>query len=98
MRDTGYDIGSTNWPGLAKVIEETAELQQVLAKLIATGGQPDYFDGTDLNDSLHCELADTLAAIWFFFHTNPQLDVEFIHGRANRKLHGFRRWHEESDK
>lgn len=90
-----YDIGSHTWPGLAKLIEETSELNQVLAKLMATGGDPAYFDGTDLLDSLHCELADTYAALRFFTETNTCIDELFLKERLRTKLAGFKRWHEE---
>jgi hypothetical protein len=49
MADTNgpYGIGTTTWPGLAKLIEECGETLQVLGKLVATG---------NLNHTWVCDL------------------------------------------
>lgn len=42
MAEGPYGIGSTVWPGLAKVTEECGELLQLLGKIIARGGNLDH--------------------------------------------------------
>jgi len=86
-----FSIGSTRWPGLAKLIEECGELQQVAGKLIATGGESHYWDDTDLHERLHEELADTLAAVRFFVKMNG-LDSNRIDARVGEKLQKFEAW------
>lgn len=66
-----FDIGSKVWPGLGKVLEESGELSQILAKIIATGGSLWYFDGSNLGDKLRDEVADLYAALDFFCEFNP---------------------------
>lgn len=36
--DMPYGIGSDRWPGLAKLMEEMGELQEVLGKIMACEG------------------------------------------------------------
>ncbi|WP_433617530.1 hypothetical protein ACQP2P_18245 [Dactylosporangium sp. CA-139114] len=88
-----YEIGSTTWPGLAKLAEEAGELVQILAKLVGASGRETYYDGTDLRARLIEECADVIAAVTFFTETNalgPAVDE-----RAGEKLALFRRWHAE---
>lgn len=89
-----YSIGSTVWPGLSKLIEEMGECQQVAGKLIATGGEPQHWDGTDLRERLTEEIADALAACRFVAEANG-LDIQAIDARARKKVELFRKWHEE---
>ena len=44
--------------GVAKLIEECGELQQVLGKRLAMWDQPEHWDGTNLNDRLIEEMGD----------------------------------------
>lgn len=85
-------IGSSTWPGVAKLIEECGELQQVLGKL---GAYPDgeHPDGSNLVGRLHDELADVLAAIDFVAVVND-LDGEAIMNRLLVKRERFQGWHE----
>lgn len=92
-----FQVGSDNWPGVAKLLEEVGELNQVLGKLIATEGDPAYFDGTDLEERLHEELGDVLAAIVFVMgHNGTRLDRHRINDRAAKKGSRLRRWRRES--
>lgn len=86
-----YQIGSDNWPGLAKLVEESGELMQVLGKLMATGGVRDHWDGTDLEDRLYEELGDLHGTMLFFVHTN-KLDSARINKRADNKIELFESW------
>lgn len=88
-----YSIGSTHWPGLSKLTEETGELLQVLGKLLGTGGELKHWDGSNLRDKLHEELGDLTAAIDFFAKHNG-LDETIIGLRAQTKLAQFERWHD----
>lgn len=89
-----YSIGSDRWAGTSKVIEECGELQQVLGKLIALGGETDHWDGTNLRDRIGDEMADVLAAIEFFIEENLT-DEAYIRARVTRKLDLFRQWQRE---
>lgn len=90
-----FDIGSDRWPATAKVLEEAGELGQVLAKLIATGGQTDYFDGTDLQARIIEEAGDLRAALAFFEQHNltPQERVK-VATRAELNRRMFEDWHD----
>ncbi len=89
-----YSIGSDRWPGLSKLVEEMGEVQQVLGKLIATGGESAHWDGTDLRQRLREELADLKAACVFFAQVN-QLDAVTDIEREHRKIRQFHAWHAE---
>ncbi|WP_433044630.1 hypothetical protein [Dactylosporangium sp. CS-033363] len=88
-----YEIGSTTWPGLAKLAEEAGELVQVLAKLVGASGRTEYYDGTDLRARLIEECGDVMAALAFFTETNALGPA--VAARADAKLAVFRRWHAE---
>jgi NTP pyrophosphatase (non-canonical NTP hydrolase) len=90
-------IGATDWPGLAKLIEETSELGQVVGKLIAyPGGEhPDL--GPPLRERLEDEIADVLAAI-MYVRAHNVLDRGRMDARVIEKFERFQRWdHEERD-
>lgn len=89
-----FSIGSDRWPGLSKLIEEMGEVQQVVGKLIATGGEAKHWDGTDLRDRLQEELGDLLGAI-AFVEDHCGLDQWAIAERALRKRRLFDKWHED---
>lgn len=93
-----YSIGSDVWPGMSKVIEECGELQQVLGKIIALGGETEHWDGTDLRDRVRDELADLAAAIEFFIEMNEDdKGFDLIAERAERKLELFQQWQAEQE-
>lgn len=90
-----YGIGSDTWPGLAKLMEELGELQEVLGKVMGCdnpNGQ--YWDGTSLRPRLIEEMGDVRAAMIFFAEENGVEKID-IHYRADIKLEKFRYWHKE---
>lgn len=87
-----YSIGSNHWPGLSKLVEEAGEVQQVVGKLLGSGGETKHWDGTDLKERLHDEIADLIAACMFVVEANG-LDEERVHGRIRAKRARFREWH-----
>lgn len=89
-----YSIGSDHWPGLSKVMEEAAELVVVCAKLMATNGDRNYWDGRDLLADLHDEMGDVTAAILFLMDHNA-LDHGWVKSRAQAKRKLFQQWQEE---
>lgn len=92
-----YAIGSKHWPGLSKLTEEMGELQQVLGKLIATGGDELHWDGSNLVIRLVEEMGDVYAALDFFQSSNLTL-IEQAPKIAERKQSKFRlfvQWHIE---
>jgi NTP pyrophosphatase (non-canonical NTP hydrolase) len=89
-----FAIGSRTWPGLSKLVEELGEVAQVAGKLIATGGEPDHWDGTNLRTRLEDELADLEAAIAFVLEHND-LDAGRVAERRAAKLRQFGDWHRE---
>jgi NTP pyrophosphatase (non-canonical NTP hydrolase) len=89
-----FNMGSSNWPGLSKLVEEAGEVLQVAGKLMAMGGAVDHWDGQNLKKEIVDELADLLAAIDFFVHVN-ELDERAISIRKNEKYGRFLGWHVE---
>lgn len=90
-----YGIGSNEFPGLAKLVEETGELQQVLGKVMTLGHLGEHWDGSLLEDRLLEELGDVHAAIIFFINNNfDTTDAETVTARSQQKLDQFRYWHE----
>ena len=80
-----------HWKGIFKLMEEMAELQQVLAKLAAfpDGRHPDIARGAPpLLDRLVDELADVDAALRYFLMVN---EIRNAAG-SNRKLERFMEW------
>lgn len=79
------------WIGIAKLIEETGELQQVLGKILA------YPENThpqgDMRHRLIEELADVRASINFFVQENllPS-EVYTMEERLNTKFNRFEMW------
>jgi NTP pyrophosphatase (non-canonical NTP hydrolase) len=92
MAHGDFAIGSRTWPGLSKLIEELGEVAQVAGKLIATGGEPGHWDGTNLRTRIEDELADLEAAITFVLEHND-LDAGRVAERRAAKLRQFRDWH-----
>jgi len=109
MADDGdYCIGSRNWPGMAKVIEECGELMQVMGKIMSGGGSTEYWDGTNLRLKLLEELADVNAALLFFGVINnipygtggaPEMggmnEYEWYNERKTYKYLKFMEWHQK---
>lgn len=93
------DAKTNVWPGMSKLIEEMGELNQVLGKLMATGGEPEHWDGTDLHDRLAEEVADVLAAVEFFRYANEPLvtRIDFMDDRESKKIDLFCKWYNEKE-
>lgn len=90
-----YCIGSDEWNGLSKLIEELGELQQVCGKLIGSEGRTDHWSG-DLNEKFIEEFGDVYAAMSFFIVMNFDLSViDRINDQAQLKLDRFHVWNEE---
>jgi NTP pyrophosphatase (non-canonical NTP hydrolase) len=82
--------------GLAKLIEECGELQQVCGKKLAyftTNEHPD--GGKPLNERLEEEMADVVAAVNLVAKL-LDLDQEAITGRVAAKQALFLKWHFKS--
>lgn len=86
-------IGSDIWPGLIKLGEESGELVQVVAKVLAYPGG-NHPDGTDIFQRLVDEAADVAAAIEFLLEVNPALSNRGFTERRLEKLRRFRDWHD----
>lgn len=91
-----FAIGADRWAGASKVIEEAAEVTQVLAKLLATYGEREHWGDGDLVLRLEEELGDLKAAISFFLLNNPDVRGEVVRERASQKLRQFEEWHGEA--
>jgi hypothetical protein len=84
-----YSIGSDNWNGLNKVIEEMGELGQVCGKAIGSGGDTSPWSGA-LRDKFVEELSDVQAALNFFIQHNMTSDEQTqIKKRAKKKFNRF---------
>ena len=96
---TRFFIGADEWPGISKLIEECGEVVQVAGKLLATQGDEEHWDGTDLRDRLVEELADLSAAIDFVkrFCLGGQ-DNGRLSRRAVVKADLFAKWHREQSR
>jgi hypothetical protein len=93
-----YQVTCPNWPGLAKVVEESGELGQVFGKIVSCGGEVVYpWGGTDLRDKMNEETADLLAALLFMVIHSPHLNQEEIFERAQMKFERFVEWRNNSD-
>lgn len=83
--------------GVAKLIEECGELQQVLGKKLAwwDTDQP-HWDGSILRDRMADEMGDVLAAIWFVAD-QLGLDKVKIGARQSAKTMLFGDWQDQLD-
>lgn len=91
-----FAFGDDEWPGLAKLAEESGELLSVVGRLMATHGRRVHFDGSDLGTSFLRELADLRAASDFVFdHLSPD-ERSTVTRLAEGKLRLFQRWHQEA--
>ena len=89
-----FDFGSRTWPGIAKLMEECAEVVQVAAKLVMTQGREEHWGGRNLRAWLEEEIGDALAAINFTIESSG-LDRAAIKERQTMKEAMFCRWHAE---
>jgi NTP pyrophosphatase (non-canonical NTP hydrolase) len=90
-----FNFGSQEWAGLSKLSEECGETVQVIGKLIATDGNSNHWDGSDLYDRIEEEIADVLAAAQFVIDYNG-LDQKAITQRMNQKYALFSEWHKDT--
>lgn len=97
MKEAPYSIGSDQWPGLAKLLEETGEVQQVIGKLLAVRGEAEHWDGTNLHSRFEEELGDLLAAVEYVLRHNPTLSREHVYSQKTSKTAVFELWHQESE-
>lgn len=78
--------------GIAKLIEEMGELQQVLGKRLAYYTTDDHPDGgPPLTQRMEDEMADVMAAIDLVI-IRHQLDQPRVEARRLRKLRQFLEW------
>lgn len=90
-----YCIGSDEWNGLSKLIEEMGELQQVCGKLIGSEGNPDHWSG-DLIAKFIEEIGDVQAAMDFFVDMNfSEEDCVDIIEQSKEKYTLFKQWNEQ---
>lgn len=92
-----FSLGDPRWPGLAKLAEESAEVIQVITKLLATDGDPNHWSGDNLAERLNEELGDLRAAITFVMAYCTDLDSAAIDERTSHKRLMFERWRTEGD-
>jgi NTP pyrophosphatase (non-canonical NTP hydrolase) len=89
---TPFGFNTKVWPGLAKLMEELGELQQLLGKVVACSDpNATYWDGRSLRPELIEELGDVRAAMIFFCENNGLSKID-VHTRADRKLALFNTW------
>lgn len=90
---------TTKWTGIAKVVEEMGELQTILGKLMAypEGPHPDERYAEPILDRLHDELGDVMAAIQFFYLSNPEIDIDRVIERISFKSRRLAQWHLDHD-
>lgn len=93
MREVTYQLSCPEYPGLAKVIEESGELGQVFGKIMSNGGHRfDPWVGNDLGAKLDEEAADLLAALLFMVVHCPHIDEDVVFDRTHRKTALFEEW------
>lgn len=86
-----YCIGSPQWNGLSKLIEEAGEVVQVAGKIIGAEGETVHFDGSNLRERLESELGDLKAAIDFVINLNA-LRATVVERQRVKKLALFDQW------
>lgn len=94
-QDSKFHIGADQYAGLTKVVEESGEACQAIAKLMASQGWPHHWDGTNLIDCIRDEMADLAAAIDFVMLINPEFDWHPFIRRREEKKALFLEWHKE---
>lgn len=90
-----YCIGSDEWNGLSKLIEELGELQQVCGKLIGSEGSLHHWSG-NLREKFIEEIGDVFAALDFFIENNfDEEEYSEIVDQSWRKYEQFVKWSED---
>ena len=90
-----YCIGSDDWNGLSKLIEELGELQQVCGKIIGSEGNIDHWSG-DLREKFVEEIGDVYASLNYFTTKNfSSEDRNHIIIRMRMKEATFQEWNKE---
>ena len=104
-----FAFSDKDWPGVAKMIEECGELQEVLplvilmkslgrltqtqGKLVMIAGGTDHWSG-DLRKAMIEEMADVIASIRFVGeHNLSKRERKMIATRVEKKMRRFERWH-----
>lgn len=91
-----FAFGDKEWPGLAKLNEESGELVQVIGKLMMTHGDRKHWEGTDLRQRLIEEMADQAGAIGFVSdHVLTAEEWRAFMERMRQKRALFEKWHAE---
>lgn len=93
-----YSIGSDQWPGLSRLIEEAGEVLQIAGKIIGCGGETEHYDGTYLGLELAAELADLLAAV-MYVRAHNRFAVshrDFMELRIQQKFEQYQHWDYEA--
>lgn len=91
-----FAFGDKEWPGLAKLNEESGELVQVIGKLMMTRGDRQYWDNIDLRKRLIEEMADQAAALDFVQnHVLTVDEMDTFSERLEYKRSLFDKWHAE---
>lgn len=94
-----FAFGDKEWPGVAKLNEESGELVQVIGKLMMTHGDRQYWESVDLRTRLIEEMADLAAAIDFVSdHVLTAEETRTFVERMKRKRALFEQWHTEQAK
>jgi len=87
-----YCIGSDEWNGLSKLIEELGELQQVCGKLIGSEGSTSHWS-YDLREKFIEETGDVYAAMDFFLEKNFSMDeLGLVLDQREYKTEKFKKW------
>jgi len=90
-----YCIGSDDWNGLSKLIEELNELGEVCGKLIGSEGDTNHWTG-DLRKKFVEEIGDVQAAMNFFVDKNFSITEKVdIARQAGEKYTTFTKWDKE---
>lgn len=90
-----YCIGSDEWNGLSKLIEEMGELNQVCGKLIGSEGSTDHWSG-DLRTKFIEEIGDVVAAVTFFAQKNfTGNELDAIDRQIKKKFDRFNQWNKD---
>lgn len=94
-----FAFGDKEWPGLAKLNEESGELIQVIGKLMMTHGDRNYWGNVDLRKRLVEEMGDLAAAIDFVSdHVLTPEETHVFVERMKQKRALFEQWHAEQAK
>lgn len=104
-----FAFSDKDWPGIAKMVEECGELQEVLplvilmkslgkitqtqGKLLMIQGGTDHWSG-DLRKAMIEEMADVIASIRFVSeHNLSKRERKSIAIRVEKKMQRFEKWH-----